>query len=104
MLSSELKHRITGPDAPSIIDQIRHVSTSIPTLPPLVQVAARESYRLALRAVFILNLGVAVACWVTSLPIREYPLPGSFEEEEESRRQRGSGSGTGTPREGGEQA
>ncbi|TNY24707.1 major facilitator superfamily domain-containing protein [Rhodotorula diobovata] len=104
VLSSELKHRITGPDAPSIIDQIRHVSTSIPTLPPLVQVAARESYRLALRAVFILNLGVAVACWVTSLPIREYPLPGSFEEEEESRRQRGSGSGTGTPREGGEQA
>jgi len=96
VLNSQLKSRIVGPDAPRIIDQIRHVSTSIPSLPPALQAAARESYRLALRAVFLLNLGVAVVCFLTSLPIREYALPGSFEEEEESRRQRSSGS---TPRE-----
>ncbi|GAA5940426.1 hypothetical protein JCM3775_005088 [Rhodotorula graminis] len=97
VLNSQLQSRIVGPDAPRIIDQIRHVSTSIPSLAPALQAAARESYRLALRAVFLLNLGVAVVCFLTSLPIREYALPGSFEEEEESRRQRSSG--TGTPRE-----
>ncbi|GAA6047387.1 hypothetical protein JCM3770_001279 [Rhodotorula araucariae] len=101
VLTSQLTARITGPDAPSIIDQIRHVATSIPTLAPAVQAAARESYRLALRAVFLLNLGVAIACFLTTLPLKEYALPGSFEEEEEGRRQR---SGTGTPREGEEQA
>ncbi|GAA5833772.1 hypothetical protein JCM9279_001622 [Rhodotorula babjevae] len=97
VLNAQLKSRIVGPDAPRIIDQIRHVSTSIPSLPPALQAAARESYRLALRAVFLLNLGVAVVCFLTSLPIREYALPGSFEEEEDTRRQRSSG--TGTPRE-----
>lgn len=112
VLTSELKHRITGPGAEKVrssftarhdpadavraqtIDQIRHVATSIPTLPPAIQQAARDSYRYALRAVFLLNLGVAVACFLTTLPIREYPLPGSFEEEEEHRRQRNSGTST----------
>ncbi|BGO99762.1 hypothetical protein NBRC10513v2_003990 [Rhodotorula toruloides] len=94
VLTSELKHRITGPGAAKTIDQIRHVATSIPSLPPAIQQAARDSYRYALRAVFLLNLGVAVACFLTTLPIREYPLPGSFEEEEQHRRQRNSGTST----------
>lgn len=82
------------PVRPQIIDQIRHVATSIPSLPAPLQQAARDSYRYALRAVFLLNLGVAVTCFLTTLPIREYPLPGSFEEEEEHRRQRNSGTST----------
>ncbi|GAA5891699.1 hypothetical protein JCM6882_006171 [Rhodosporidiobolus microsporus] len=97
VLNDQLHKRIKGPGSAKIIDQIRHISTSIPSLPPALQLSARESYRLALRAVFILNLGVAFACFLTSLPIREYPLPGSFEEEEEQRR--AGGSGTATPRE-----
>lgn len=71
-----------------MIEKIRHVSTIIPSLPRLEQSLARESYLLALRSVFILNLVVAVLCFLTSLPIREYRLPESFEEEERERRER----------------
>ncbi|GAA6032612.1 hypothetical protein JCM8097_004838 [Rhodosporidiobolus ruineniae] len=88
VLTAQLNRRITGPGAKEIIDQIRHVATSIPSLPPALQVAARTSYATALCAVFVLNLAVAVVCFLTTLPIREYPLPGSFEEEEAERRRR----------------
>ncbi|GAA5996745.1 uncharacterized protein JCM10292_003177 [Rhodotorula paludigena] len=101
VLTSELSQRIRGPGSAEIIDKIRHVATSIRWLPPVLQLAARESYRLALRAVFLLGLGVGFACFLTSLPLKEYALPGSFAEEEESRRQR---SGTATPRDGAEEA
>lgn len=77
-----------------IIDQIRHVATSIPSLPPAIQQSARDSYNVALRSVFALNLIIAVACWVSIWPLKEYPLPGSFAEEDEQRRQR---SGAATP-------
>ncbi|GAA5826575.1 hypothetical protein JCM11251_002435 [Rhodosporidiobolus azoricus] len=96
VLNDQLHKRIKGPGSAKIIDEIRHVSTSIPSLPLPLQISARESYRLALRAVFLLNLGIAVCCFLTSLPLREYPLPGSFEEEEERRRV--GGSGTTSPR------
>ncbi|GAA5892113.1 hypothetical protein JCM5296_004065 [Sporobolomyces johnsonii] len=94
VLTSELHKRITGKGAEKVIEKIRHVATSIPSLPPHQQQAARDSYNSALRAVFLLNLAVAVVCFLSSLPIREYPLHGSFAEEEEARRQR---NGEGTP-------
>ncbi|BGP16916.1 hypothetical protein JCM10213_007361 [Rhodosporidiobolus nylandii] len=99
VLTDELHKRITGHGSAKIIDQIRHVATSIPNLPPALQTAARTSYHHALRAVFMLNLGVAVACFLTTLPLKEYKLPGSFQEEEESRRQRteGASGSTSTP-------
>ncbi|GAA6002939.1 hypothetical protein JCM10207_001909 [Rhodosporidiobolus poonsookiae] len=93
VLNSELHKRITGHGSAKIIDQIRHVATSIPSLSPSLQQSARDSYHLALRAVFFLNLGVAILCFLFTLPIREYALPSSFAEEE-SRRQR---SGTASP-------
>ncbi|SCV72159.1 BQ2448_4853 [Microbotryum intermedium] len=68
------------------IDQIRHVSTSIPSLPPSIQPLARSSYLDALRAVFILNVIVAGISFLSCLPLREFPLPDTFREEEERRR------------------
>jgi len=117
VLNTELHRRFTGPGSekvsppfllPSIsrlisffvfqiIDKIRHVSTAIPSLPPVEQSAARQSYLVALRSVFMLNLVVAVLCFLTSLPLKEYKLPGSFEEEEQQRAERereGRGEGT----------
>jgi len=117
VLNTELHKRFTGPGSDKvssplpfsinlsidlalrfqIIDKIRHVSTAIPSLPPLEQSAARQSYLVALRSVFMLNLVVAVLCFLTSLPLKEYKLPGSFEEEEQQRAERereGRGEGT----------
>ncbi|GAA5977997.1 hypothetical protein JCM11641_004353 [Rhodosporidiobolus odoratus] len=93
VLNDQLQKRITGEGSAKIIDQIRHVSTSIPSLPLPLQQAARTSYHLALRAVFLLNLVVAVLCFLSTLPIREMELPGSFEEEEEVRRAAAGGEG-----------
>ncbi|GAA5854102.1 hypothetical protein JCM8547_008227 [Rhodosporidiobolus lusitaniae] len=94
VLTQQLHERIKGHGAAKIIDRIRHVSTSIPSLSPELQASARASYHVALHAVFLLNLGVAVATWLSTLPLREYALPGSFQEEEESRRSRSGGAGT----------
>lgn len=48
-----LRSRIVGPDAESVIAQIRHEATAIPTLPEAFQQAATESYTLALHNVFV---------------------------------------------------
>ncbi|GAA6060890.1 hypothetical protein JCM10212_000173 [Sporobolomyces blumeae] len=88
VLTSELHKRITGKGADKVIEKIRHVATIIPSLPSDQQVAARAAYLEALRAVFVLNLVVAVLCFLTSLPIREYSLPETFKEEEEQRLER----------------
>lgn len=72
------------------------MATVIPELSPELQKAARASYGAGLRAVFIFNAGVAVICFLCTLPLIEYALPGTFEEEDEVRRQR-LDSGTSTP-------
>ncbi|SCZ88228.1 BZ3500_MvSof-1268-A1-R1_Chr2-1g04272 [Microbotryum saponariae] len=110
VLNVTLHRRITGPDAEKVrpniqsprlsrklsflapfdsqyIDQIRHVSTSIPSLPPSIQPLARSSYLDALRAVFILNAIVAGISFLSCLPLKEFPLPDTFKEEEERRRE-----------------
>ena len=55
VLETQLRSRITGPDAEKLINQIRRVSSSIPDLPPDVRDKAVISYHIALRWVFILN-------------------------------------------------
>ncbi|GAA5846704.1 hypothetical protein JCM3766R1_002886 [Sporobolomyces carnicolor] len=85
VLNTELHKRFTGPGSSKIIEKIRHVSTLIPSLPREQRLLARESYLVALRSVFVLNLVVAVLCFLTSLPIREYKLPETFAEEERQR-------------------
>ncbi|KAM0752968.1 MFS general substrate transporter [Meredithblackwellia eburnea MCA 4105] len=86
VLTAQLHDRITGEGAAETIDQIRHVSTSIITLPPHLREAAVASYTTGLRAVFILNACIAFLCFAFTLPIKQYPLHGSFEEEEAARR------------------
>jgi hypothetical protein len=83
-----------------MIEKIRHVSTIIPSLPPHEQSLARQSYLVALRSVFMLNLVVAVLCFLTSLPIKEYKLPESFAEEERERAERERRAGRGQGAEG----
>ena len=71
-----------------IIDRIRHVSTSIPELPESLQGQARGAYHDALRAVFLLNAGMALLCWISMTGLREFPLPATFAEEQKQQRAR----------------
>ncbi|KAK4699166.1 hypothetical protein P7C70_g7098, partial [Phenoliferia sp. Uapishka_3] len=86
VLTYQLGMRIKGENAAEVIEQIRHISTSIAKLSPDLREAAITSYTIALRAVFISNAVVALACFLFTLPIVQFPLHGSFEEEEEARR------------------
>jgi hypothetical protein len=61
------------------------VSTSIGDLPAPLQQQARGAYHDALRAVFLLNAGMALLCWIAMTGLREYPLPATFAEEQEQR-------------------
>lgn len=85
ILTSSLHRRIVGPGAEEIISRIRLVSTSIGDLSPSLQYEARESYHESLRAVFIMNAGMAGVAWLALWGLKEYDLPGSFKEEEERR-------------------
>lgn len=124
ILATQLKKRITGPGAEELIDKIRKVSTIIPSLEPEIRQKAIDSYKVALRWVFVMNGLLAVLNFLISLPvshtciealengsiwltlfrpscqIKEYPLPGSFEEEQKFRDERDQereNSGTSTP-------
>lgn len=85
ILNTSLHRRIVGSGAEEIISRIRHVSTSIGDLSPALQHEARASYHESLRAVFIMNAGMAAVAWLALWGLREYDLPGSFKEEEERR-------------------
>lgn len=71
-----------------IIARIRTVATSIPDLSPELQASAIASYQAGLRAVFIFNAGLALLCFLCTLPLAEFALPDTFEGEDEARRQR----------------
>ncbi|KAG6836131.1 hypothetical protein H0H93_011051 [Arthromyces matolae] len=51
-LDTELRQRFTGPDAEEMIMKIRHSSQIVATLPPELQMQARDSYEVSLRTVF----------------------------------------------------
>ncbi|KAH9857446.1 vacuolar amino acid permease [Lenzites betulinus] len=74
ILTSELRSRIHGPDAEDIINRIRHSSTLVAHLPPDLQRAARDSYALSLRAVFILAAVATLLAYIVRLPIPDQTL------------------------------
>lgn len=97
VLAQELKKRIKGKHSAELIDQIRHTSSIVKTLDPDTREAAIAAYSTGLYWVFVTNLVVAGVGFLCSLPITEYPLPGSFEEEAEQRRQREAESANRSP-------
>lgn len=69
ILASQLKKRITGPDAADLIDKIRKVSSIIPDLDPVTRQAAIESYKVALKWVFVMNGLLGVVNFLISIPV-----------------------------------
>lgn len=72
LLDKELSKRIHGPDAEEIIKNIRHSSKLVATLPPGLQEHARESYAIALRAVFTFAAAATLTAYIVRLPVRCY--------------------------------
>lgn len=73
-LSTELRKRIHGAGAGELINRIRHSTTLVATLPPETQRAARDSYAIALRAVFIMAAFSQAAAFIVRLPIPDKSL------------------------------
>lgn len=73
-LDYELRSRIHGDDAAEIVSQIRHSTTLVGRLPQDLQRAARESYAISLRAVFILAGCSTLLAYLVRLPIPEKNL------------------------------
>ncbi|KAI8974212.1 vacuolar amino acid permease [Trametes punicea] len=74
ILNDELHKRINGPDAEETISKIRHSSTLVAKLPPDLQRAARDSYAISLRAVFIMAAVSTLLAYIVRLPIPDKPL------------------------------
>ncbi|KAM5542022.1 hypothetical protein V8D89_004332 [Ganoderma adspersum] len=74
VLARELHKRIQTPDAEEMISKIRHSSTLVAQLPPHLQRAARDSYAISLRAVFIFAAVATLAAYIVRLPIPDKPL------------------------------
>ncbi|KAG1900087.1 major facilitator superfamily domain-containing protein [Suillus fuscotomentosus] len=73
-LDYELRSRIHGDGAAEIVSRIRHSTTLLGELPPDLQRAARESYAIGLRAVFMLAACSALLAYFVRLPIPEKNL------------------------------
>ncbi|KAH9017661.1 MFS general substrate transporter [Lactarius hengduanensis] len=73
-LSAELRKRIHGPGADQLINKIRHSATLVASLPLETQRAARDSYAIALRAVFIMAAFSTAVAFIVRLPIPEKSL------------------------------
>lgn len=73
-LSAELRKRIHGVGADELINRIRHSTTLVATLPPDTQRAARDSYAIALRAVFVMAAFCTGVAFLVRLPIPEKSL------------------------------
>ncbi|KAL7282876.1 hypothetical protein ACG7TL_002290 [Trametes sanguinea] len=74
ILNDELHNRIHGPGAEETISKIRHSSTLVAKLPQDLQRAARDSYALSLRAVFIMAAVSTLLAYIVRLPIPDKPL------------------------------
>ncbi|KAF8126630.1 MFS general substrate transporter [Boletus edulis] len=84
-LNSELHARIHTPNAEEIISHIRHSTTLVAQLPPDLQRAARDSYAVSLRAVFLLAACSTLLAYFVRLPVPEKTLEGSGKTSDESR-------------------
>ncbi|KAH7100557.1 vacuolar amino acid permease [Auriculariales sp. MPI-PUGE-AT-0066] len=104
VLMRKLQESITGPDAADIIQRVRHSTDEILKLDPVNRDAAIGAYGAALRAAFIAQAVVGFLALVSCLPIEEFPLPGTHEEQEEHDRKRReatlAGNGNGSTRNG----
>ncbi|KAH9939440.1 MFS general substrate transporter [Amylocystis lapponica] len=76
ILTAELHNRISGPDSEEMISRIRHSATLVAHLPPDLQRAARDSYAVALRAVFIMAACSTLLAYLVRIPIPDKPLDG----------------------------
>jgi len=97
ILDRELRLRIRVPDAEELIRKIRQSATLVGSLPPDLQRAAKDSYAIALRAVFILAASATLCAYLVRLAIPEKSLderPSDLDPEE---RRIGSLSPTETP-------
>ncbi|RPD55294.1 vacuolar amino acid permease [Lentinus tigrinus ALCF2SS1-7] len=74
ILNVELHKRIHTPDAEEMISKIRHSSTLVAQLRPDLQRAARDSYAISLRAVFIMAAVSTLLAYIVRLPIPDKPL------------------------------
>ncbi|RXW23714.1 hypothetical protein EST38_g2132 [Candolleomyces aberdarensis] len=82
VLNVELHKRITGPGAEDDITRIRRDSTLVAHLPPDLQSAARESYAIGLRWVFIVATICTGTAYCIRLTIRSRSLDEPVEEEQ----------------------
>lgn len=75
ILSTDLPKRIKGPAAAEIISRIRQDTESIRFLPTLERQAAVDVYGKALKAVFWVNVGLAILGVGALWAIREEEMP-----------------------------
>ncbi|KAH7924071.1 MFS general substrate transporter [Leucogyrophana mollusca] len=73
-LDTELHRRIHTPDAEEVISKIRHSAKLVASLPPDLQRAARDSYAISLKAVFVLAACSTFLAYLVRLPIPEKAL------------------------------
>lgn len=69
ILDRELSDRIHGPGSKELVREIRHSSKLVATLPPETQRAARDSYAIALRAVFTFASVATLLGYLVRLPV-----------------------------------
>lgn len=74
-LTRELPKVVHGPDAESIINQIREDISFIDQLAPALQDAVVGAYENSMRSVFMLTTAFGVVCLVCILPIKHHELP-----------------------------
>ena len=91
VLLRKLRATITGPDAAEIIRRVRHSTEAIRELDPVHRDAAIGAYAAAIRAAFIAQVVVAFLALLSCLPIEEFPLAGTHEEQAEHDRRRREG-------------
>lgn len=70
ILDRELSRRLTDPGSEKLIREIRHSSKLVATLPPETQREARDSYAIALRAVFTFASVSTLMGYIVRLPVR----------------------------------
>jgi len=74
ILNAELHKRIRGENSEELISNIRHSATLVAKLPPDLQRSARDSYAIALRAVFIMAAVSTFVAYLARLPIPDKKL------------------------------
>jgi len=75
IIQRDLTRSITGPDAALIIDQIRHSTSIIRSLPAAERNAAIQAYDHALHVVFVINFVLSCLGVLGMMCIKEEEMP-----------------------------